>query len=280
MRKEKIRENDFKESERPSTRLAQFFDIFKHRFLEIFKLSFLQAIFAMPLAVSMILFYWLLKYSTNINAMFTVFLTIGASALISCPSLFVGLTGVFYCIKKIAYAEGEYASSSFFIGLREEWKKGILIGVLQGFSLFIAVLGFFFAYFYLPEISTALSGFAITILIVQLIVVTILCYYSVAQVVIYNNKLRFILKNSFIFTLIRFPFNLFFFIIHPGIILALFSIMEITMYVGVGLLLFLSSFGHLIWCLNTISAFDKYINKENYPDFYRKGLNKLVIKED
>ena len=73
-------------------------------------------------------------------------------------------------------------------------------------------------------------------------------------------------------TLIRFPFNLAFFILYPGIFIALFCIMEITMFVGVGLIIFFSAIGHLMWMLNDLSAFDKFINKEQYPDYYRKGL--------
>ena len=40
------------------------------------------------------------------------------------------------------------------------------------------------------------------------------------------------------------------------------------------LLFFFASFGHLIWMLNALSGFDKFINKDNYPDYYRKGLRK------
>ena len=55
MRKEKIREEDFTNEERPSTRKAQFVDIFKHRFVEMLKLSLLQAVFNIPLVVMCIL---------------------------------------------------------------------------------------------------------------------------------------------------------------------------------------------------------------------------------
>ena len=44
------------------------------------------------------------------------------------------------------------------------------------------------------------------------------------------------------------------------------------MYIGVVLLVFLVAIGHLLWMMNLLGAFDKYINKDNYPDYYRKGL--------
>ena len=280
MKKEKVKAEDYQNRDRPDTRLKQYGDIFKHRFVELLKVSLLQAVFNMPFIVSLIIFYIAVRNSTDLNQLMTVFLIQGASFVISVPCIFCGLTGVFYCLKKMAYAEGEYASSSFFIGLREEWKYGILIGLLAGFSSFIALTGFFFLYFYLSQFDTIVTGFGIAIVAIQLIVILMVSYYSIGQVVIYSNQLRFIFKNSFIFTLIRFPSNLLFIILYPGILIALFSIMEITMYVGIGLLIFFSTFGHLLWMLNDLSAFDKFINKASYPEMYRKGLKDIATSEE
>ena len=279
MRKERIRENDFKQEERPETRTKQFFDVFCHRFVELFKLSLLQAVFNMPLVVSLILFYQLVSSSTDMSSLMTVFLIQGGSFLVSMPSIFVGLTGVFYCFKKIIHSEGEYASSSFFIGMREEWKRGLLIGLMVGLSMSIAVIGYFFSQYYLSNINTTIAGFGIAIVIIQAIMVLMVGYYSIGQIVFYENKLRFVLKNSFIMTLMRFPQNLLCMIIHPGILIALFIIMDITMYVGIALLIFLVGIGHLIWNLNIISAFDKFINKEHHKEIYLKGLSTYKEEE-
>ena len=272
MRQERVRETDYVENERPNTRLEQFFDIFKHRFVELLKLSLLQAVFNMPLIVSLILFYGLVRSATDINSLMTVFIIQGCSFIISVPVAFIGLTGSFYSIKKIAFAEGEYASSSFFIGLKEEWKNGLLIGLICGFSIALSVIGFFFFYFYLSSINATISGFGIAILFIQAIVVYIVTIYSVGQIVIYSNKLKYVLKNSFIMTLMRFPLNLLIFIIHPGIFVTLVLIMDITMYVGVVLLVFIVAVMHTMWMMNLLGAFDKYINKENHQEIYRKGL--------
>ena len=280
MRKEKVRETDYQSDERPDTRTKQFFDIFRHRFVELLKLSLLQAVFNMPLIASLVLFYQLVRSSTSMNALMTVFLIQGASFLVSMPSTYVGLTGSFYCFKKIIHAEGEYASSSFFIGMREEWKRGLLIGMMVGASLALAVIGYFFFQYYVPAYNTTIAGFGIAILVIQAMMVIMVSYYSIGQIVFYTNKMKFVLKNSFIMTLMRFPQNLLFFIIHPGIYVALFLIMDITMYVGVVLLIFLVGIGHLIWNLNVISAFDKYINKESHKEVYLKGLSTYNQEEE
>ena len=280
MKKEIIKGEDYQNKNRPSTRLSQYGDIFKHRFVELLKVSLLQAVFNMPLIASLVLFYALVRNSDDINQLMTVFLIQGASFLITVPSVFCGLSGVFHCMKKIAFAEGEYASSAFFIGLKEEWKNGLLIGLLAGFSVGITVIGYFFAYFYISQFDTIIAGFTYAILAVQLIVVLMVSYFSIGQNAIYSNKLKFTLKNSFIFSLIRFPINLLFVIIYPGILIALFAIMEITMFVGIGLLIFFSALGHLMWMLNVIATTDKFINKEQYPELYRKGLADIKTNEE
>ena len=273
MREEKIKSIDYSTSERPETRTKQFFDIMRHRFVELLKLSLLQAVFNMPLIVSIVLFHILSKTATSINALMTIFIIQGLSFLISMPFAFTGLTGFFYCLKKIIHAEGEYASSSYFIGLRDEWKKGAVVGMIVGASLALAVIGFFFFYFYVPSYNTTIAGLGIAIVIIQAVMVLMVAYYSIGQIVMYTNKMRFVLKNSFIMTLMRFPQNLLFIIIHPGILVSLFAIMDITAFVGVVLLIALSGIGLLIWNLNVISAFDKYINKESYKEIYLKGLS-------
>ena len=79
MRKERVRDTDYVSEERPSTRLEQFFDIFKHRFVELIKLSLLQAVFNMPLIVSLVLFHVLVKNVTSMNSLMTIFIIQGSS---------------------------------------------------------------------------------------------------------------------------------------------------------------------------------------------------------
>ena len=273
-RKEKIRETDYQQSERPKNRLAQYFDVFKHNFVELIKLSLLQTVFNMPLIGTVFSFYLLARNSPNLGALMLVFIITSCALFVSMMSSFIGLTGSFYCLKKICYAEGEFASSSYFVGLRNEWKKGLLTGMIVGLSLGAAVIGSFFFYYYLSNINASIAGFGIAILCIQAILVLMIGYYTISQVLIYENKYRHTLKNSFIMVLMRFHINLLLFIIHPGIIIALVVVMEITMYVSIPIMIIFIAFFHLIWVCNTLGAFDKFINKENYPDNYLRGLYK------
>ncbi len=283
MRKEKIRKDDYSQRERPKTRSKQFLDIFKHRFLELLKLSLLQTVFNLPLLITIFFFWVLLGQASGTSdpqgSMMMIFLIQGASFLVSLPISFVGLTGSFYALKKLVYAEGEFASSSFFYGLKEEWKKGLALGIIAGLSAGIAMIGIYFFLLAPYDIVTWVKGFGIAVVIIQLIVVLMISYYSVAQVVVYKNKLRFILKNSFLMVLMRFPINLGLLILYPGGFIALVCIMPYTMYAGLVLMIISAAFGHLVWILNAIGAFDKFINKEQFPDYYRKGLSEETKEE-
>ena len=271
---------DFKKENLPKNRFKQFFDILIHRFLDVFKISLLQAIFVMPLLATCVLFYIFIRGATDKNTVMTVFLIQGLSLMITIPIVYVGLTGTFYCFRKIIHAESEYTSSSFFVGMKQEWGHGLLIGMIEGISASATMIGLFFLFTYLPQLSASVSGIGIAMIIIQFILVTMFTYHCLAQLSVYKNPLRYVLKNSFLLMTMRFPFNLLFLLIHPGIFIALVCIMEITMYVGVVLFLLFSGIGYLIWMLNIISAFDKFINKEYHPEIYKKGLYIEEQKED
>ena len=275
MFKEKVKTEDFKETNRPKNRFYQFFDIFKHRFLELFKLSMLQIVFNAPLFANIILYYRVVIEGADVG----MSMLIHAAVLVVClPCSFIGMSGTFYCIKKLAYSEGEYASSSFFVGLKEEWKKGLVIGLLAGLSAFLAIGGSYYLYSSLYPVNSWIAGFAVAILQVQLVIVMMVCYYAMGQSVIYSNKLRYTLKNSFIMTLSRFHINLAIIIFFPTPIYVM-AFFEIPAFIAIGILALFAGVGHLGWMLNVLAACDKYINKENYPDFYRKGLANIETKE-
>ena len=264
---------DFSSKELPENRFKQFFDIFKHRFLDILKISLLEAMFLMPLLASLILFYAFVKSAQGADSLFTVFLFQSISLLITVPIGYIGLVGVFTCLKKIVQADSEYTASSFFIGLKNDWYHGLIIGIFEGLSTGILVMGiFFFLVYPNNQLPAEVNGLGIVVSIVQFIVITMCSYHSLMQFVCYTNKVGATIKNSFLLVLSRFPLNLIFIIIHPGIFVALVSVMEITMFVGVVIMLIFSGVFHLIWALNTISAFDKFINRHYHPEVYRKGL--------
>ena len=270
--KDRVRATDFENRERPKTRRGQFFDLFRHRFLEIMKISWLQAIFQMPLYVSVVLFWILFRKAENYDSAFTIILILSASFLVSIPTLYIGLSGVYGCLRRLVHAEGEYASSDFFLSLKEDWRNGMATGFIVAFSLGGGLIGGFYLYGDSAVLNGWLSAVGIALLAIQFLVVTVVSYHQLGQGAFYQNGFGASLGNGLRMSLSRFPLALLFFLIHPGILIACFSLMSITAYTGVGLSLFFSGFAHLIWMLYLVSTFDRYINKDNFPDYYRRGL--------
>ena len=284
MRKEVIRETDFSVTELPRTRWAQFKDLLKHQFLNLVKISCLQTVFNMPLLVWAILFVILL---TTVNPEGTyVVILVGSGILIPCVAISnIGLSGMFYCLKRMAYSDGLFAASSYFVGMKEEWKKGLVLGLLQGLAAGVALAGTTFLYFY-TAVNPWVIGLGITLLVILYFVMTMVNYYSLAQTAVYSNKTGVIIKNSFLMSLMRFPKHLLLFLLHPGLAITGYvgmcfipSVGVILSYVWLALFVILNSIGLLAWMLFILTSFDKFINKENYPDYVGKGLYK-ESKED
>lgn len=267
-------DKEFLEENRPSTRRGQFLDFFRHRFLDLLKISLLQTIFSLPFYASLILFYMFSEKASDFNSFFTVSLFTASSFVLTIPLIYLGLSGMFYCFRKLSFLEGEFVSSSFFIGFKEEWKTGLRIGLIVSISAAATLIGSSYLFANNAIADGWISALGISLLLIQLIVVIMMSYYSLSESMIYSNSFISNIKNSLYFSLMKFPINLLFFIVCPGIFIALVSIMSITMYVGIVLGIIFSSFAHLIWYLNALSAFDKYINKDNFPEYYRKGLRK------
>lgn len=284
MRKEVIRQTDYSVSELPKTRFAQFKDLLKHQFLNLVKISCLQTVFNMPLLVWAILFVIFLT-TVNPEGVYIVIL-VGSGILIPCVAISnVGLSGMFYCLKKLAYADGLFAASSYFVGIKEEGKKGFVFGLLQGISAGVALAGTTFLYIF-AGVNPWVIGLGITVLVILYFVMTMINYYSLAQTSVYSNKTGVIIKNSFLMSLMRFPKHILLFILHPGLAIAGYigmcfipNVGIIISYVWLGLFAILNSIGLLAWMLFILTSFDKFINQENYPDYVGKGLGKNT-KED
>ena len=207
MRKMKEKITDFKPQNRPDNRLKQYFDIFSHRFLEIMKISLLEALFAMPLMASLILSYAFVRNASNFDSVFTIFLIQACSFPVSIAILYVGLVGVFTCFKKIATADNEYTSSAFFYALKSDWYRGLLIGFIQGISMGLCLMGTFLFMLYPGEMIPVMRGLGFAGSIIQLVVITICSYYSLGQVAFYKNKMFMVFKNSILMMMMRFPYN-------------------------------------------------------------------------
>lgn len=286
--KETVPANDLKIEQLPNTRWKVFLDLLKNRKRDMTKLSMLLFVFLLPLVVDILIFnQYILLASYNEDAAVaasTVFSLILYMMIISIPCViigFIGLGGLCYSLKNIVWQEGSIIGPDFFTGIKKNFKHSILFGLVWSLSLFLVVVGSIFllrtrADSDMPWVHSVGVGLCI----VQFIVLSIICVYALNYTVYYQNSFREVFKNSMIFFTAKFFKNLLLFAVTTGLIVGLMFVDFIAQIVVIVLIAFISSFMMVGWTLLSHSAFDQYINKENYPDYYKKGLYQVIPNKE
>ena len=268
----------------PHNRKEVFFDLLSHRKMTLFALSCFTFMFFIPLAVDLLYFnYWeALAWMSDVpDRIKHVFSLVFYSMLIMLPCMmigFIGLAGAFYVAKKLVWQEDTTLSVDFFHGIKENWKHALLNGLLFSLFLFGLVVGGLYLFLY--SITTPIwSGIGIGGLMLIFITFGIVISLNFTQDVYYENGYFVTVKNSFCFLGLLNWRVLILFVFTTGVVVALGCFNMITLAVGLFLFAVLNSLVVIIYTLLSHSAFDKFINKEHYPDMVGKGLYKLE-KED
>lgn len=264
----------------PVTRRQLFGFTYRTHLPFLMKLSLLLTLFALPLyAVEIVtqvfqsgvlsdfsatgdISYYRLYLSRNL---FFALLRVPAGMILS-----VGLTGAFALMKAYTFADGYTFWGSFRQGIREDARRSLPV------SLFFAVVS------YLAEFSRCfLSMRDISWYVPAAVVATVLqllmlgaYLFCMCQIPIYRASCPRLIKNGFLFT----GKCLF------GIVgIALVSLAPVpaaglfgsltVIFVTAGLFAFLL-FGNgiLLITLYCQHCFDELINRDHYPEIYRKGL--------
>ena len=263
----------------PTTRKEVFFDLLKNRKMYLFALSCFTFMFFIPLAVDLFYFNFLemAAIATNPDNLEKVlFSLIFYSMLIMLPCMvigFIGLSGAFYVAKKLVWQESTSLANDFFTGIKENWKHGFINGAIFSIFLFGLIVGG--SYLLVMSPTTPIwCGVGIGALILVFILFGIVNALTFTQDVYYSNSYGVTMKNAFCFLgLLNWRVFLLF-IFTTGLVVGLGCINFVTLAVGLFLFAILNSVVIILYTLMSHSVFDKYINKEYYPDMVDKGLYK------
>ncbi len=282
MKKEEkhITDQDVKQS-LPSTRKEVFFDLLKYRKMNLFALSCYTFMFFIPLAVDLFYFNYLESMAIIAEKYEYLFSLIFYSMLIMLPCMvigFIGFAGAFYAAKRMVWQEGVSLASDFFRGIKENWKDALINGVIFGLVLFGLVVGGSYLLIYAP-VTPVVRGIGLGALILFFLVFGMVIALHFTQCVYYENSYGVTLKNSFSFLgLLNWKVFLVF-LFSTGVVVALGLFNLITLAIGLILFAFTNSVVIILYTLISHAAFDKYINKEYYPEMVNKGLYKHNDKE-
>ncbi len=283
---------DFLLEQLPSTRRKQFFDILKNEYRTLLLIGLILVLFFIPFIVSNIFEYGFMSGTSetikkameaegrnseeiaraiklqmrSIHLLFT-------GINIICFMIFsLGLAGVSRVIKCLCFGEGVVFKSDFFIGIKEYYKSFLAVGFFSGL--------FYFLMTYTGAMLDALSKDNSSLLIVKGLTIGFyfallvpLFLFSLAQSTLYNvpffknisNSIKFIINKYYIcliFSIIIYMIYLLTYIVYP--------LISILSFVAV--IILIVPFIELAFHLFALSLFDKYINKNYYPQIYKKGL--------
>ena len=276
MKKIKYSNKDFSPSFLPQNRRDVLKDVYKLRFSLIVKCGLVLLLFSIPLLVT-IIGLDLPKFGTSgfdekqLESFYfyqNIFLNIGV--IISLYILLIAVSGVFRIIKLLIWQEGIDFWHDFKIGVKENYKP------MAFASIFITLIYLLYWVIFFFFVKSPLS-FIFVIIICILFVPLYLWYLPLAN--IYKASTKDYLTNSlfffgksigwsllgtvliiwpFLFNYFQIPFTLLTAILKPSILAIL--------------LIFYYPFLIIVVELYSNYHFDKWINAEAYPEFYRKGL--------
>ena len=275
-----ITDQDVKQS-LPTTRKEVFFDLLKYRKMSLFALSCYTFMFFIPLAIVLFYFNYLESMAIIAEKYEYLFSLIFYSMLIMLPCMvigFIGFAGAFYTAKRMVWQEGISLASDFFKGIKENWKHALINGVIFGLVLFGLVVGGSYLLIYAP-VTPVVRGIGLGALILVFMLFGMVIALNFTQDVYYENGYGVTLKNSFSFLGLLNWKILLVFLFSTGVVVTLGLFNLLTLAIGLILFAFTNSVVIILYTLISHSAFDKYINKEHYPDMVNKGLYKSNDKE-
>ena len=278
------RKTDLTVKELPHTRKQIFLDLLKNQKRQMVSLSMLLFVFLLPLVVDIILFnMFIIGVPTGQEGYAsTIFSLIFYMMIIAIPCSmigFVGLSGLAHVCKNIAWQNAVLFGPEFFVGIKKNWKQSLVFGLIWGISLFLLVVGsLFMVRTQAGSDQPWVQCIGIGLCIVQFIVLSIICVYSLTYSCYYSNTIWQVFRNSFVFFVAKFFKNLGLFILTTGLVVGLMFVDFIAQIVIIIVIAFLSSFMMIAWTLLSHEAFDQYINKDHYPEYYKKGL--YIIEEN
>ena len=280
----KLKDKDFDEALLPSTRKSQFKDILSHEYKSILLIGMWLLVFFVPLILlesfSNIFVYTYIEQNNSslspdeIQSFEMLVTIVKEMALVLCYMVFsIGVAGSVRIIRNFVYGEAIFFKEDFILGIKKYWKVCLLSSFIFGFLKGTNNILLYLVNNYANMNSLyILVGLAIGIF--YLFIVPIIFFYM-SLAVTYDLKfkqclviaIRFALANlliAIIFSALLFGLT---FIWYIGILL----VVDIILVVSIA---FISPLYILVWHLYVTSKFDRFINKEQFPEIYKKGLRK------
>lgn len=267
--KRKKAANDFTEDDLPKNRKEVFKVCFKDHYDLMFRIGLISLLFALPM-----LFTTVVKDVTLYNnygredfnsVLRFVGLTTGFFQMVATVIIFAGLSGIMHVMRQLVWDEPVFFGSDFKDGFKMNKKSFILIGIVWAFIQYLVQMMSTF-----EQLSTL---FIIESSLLY-VIVTPIVVWALFQNVVYKLNFTQTIKNSFVYYVKTAPITILFILLLflPIVMVNLINIFIVKYGVIIVCLVFYWPIVAVAWFLYACSKFDEMVNKNNYPEIYRKGL--------
>lgn len=286
-KRQKYRVDDFSLAKLPDNRFKQFFDIFKIEWKTLLLLGCILLLFSLVFIVLEVLHTFVASNLPSqlradggteeqiINAQRLVEIIYNAILIPVFMIISVGLSGIARVLQRMVYGEGILLKDDFLHGIKINFKQYLILSLIYGVIRWIVVFNFYYigTVMALGEIVQGTSMGVFYLLIVPILL------FMFAQSIIYDIKIWTNFKNSSKIAIASF----FPMLIFGGILLGLFFLNFIwdpfiKMGIEIAIILLIAPIYLLSLLLYSVSRFDLFINRDNYPQAYRKGLRPDIVQ--
>lgn len=195
----------------------------------------------------------------------------------------VAISGGFYVMRNMVWAEGVMVTSDFFKGVKKNYFVVFFSLLLYTVVIVLSILSINMASIMIAsnDQSTWLLVGAQVITYIIMAVATIMVLYMITMGINYRLKFRNLIRNAFILTIALIPTNIFFVLFAAVWFLLifmgfqLFSVLGVVLCVIWGFSLFM-----LIWTNYSHWVFDKFINDKVPGAKKNRGIYKSTANEE
>ena len=279
----KYSKKDFELNNLPNNRARQFFTILRIEWKTLALLNLIILLFFIPYFVldvvrwSVCDSFWNSIVTSSSDperdyaiAKFYIDMAYAGIMLLIYPIISIGVSGAIKVLQRCVFIEGVLFKDDFFLGIKNNWRQFLILSIIYG--AFKALLQFNISFCNLNPglFSSIFQGVSIAIFYG---VVAPIIFFTASNVATYKMSIFVGVSNSFKMFIKKLHFCLIFALVLYGLTyLDLIPNVIIRILVTAGVVVLISSLFILAWYLFSVSIFDEYINKDNYPEIYRKGL--------
>jgi len=243
------RKPDLKKEDLKGNRFKLFFTVLPIRFWQLIQLNLLFSIFWIP-AFVLLQAQLLVMQETGDPISILFYLLMIPCLMLTGPAT----AAVSYIVRNWARDEHSWVWSDFKDAWKENWKQGVLMMLINGIVIMLFNVNLIF-YGQMAR-ENLIYSFLYYFMIMLFILFAMMNMFIFPMMVTYRLKLRQMIKNAFILTMVKLPRTFLIFILAAAIILLSLSVLLSIPFFIVGL-----TFPAFIMISYVNWIFDEYINK-------------------